>query len=273
MSHSRIRIPLTTSAFILLAVSASCSRPDENDAAGADADLEAAADAGPDLDAAPPADAATGSLQLAGLTVSPGNLTPDFDPAVTVYSCSTSLSAQEVVIRATLVDPGATLSVAGQISPSGSEIALPLALGENSIEIVVQDDQGQQTTTLTVIRGDSVDAFIKASNSEEGDEFGGAVVVSGDTLAVSSMRESSDATGVDGPQNNNAALRSGAVYVFRRQGDDWMQEAYLKASNTGAYDNFGRSLALSGDLLVVGAEGEDSDATGASGDPSNNQAD
>jgi hypothetical protein len=31
------------------------------------------------------------------------------------------------------------------------------------------------------------------------------------------------------------------------------QQAYLKTSNTGAGDGFGRSVALSGDTLVVGA--------------------
>src|SRR6185436_7644749 len=40
------------------------------------------------------------------------------------------------------------------------------------------------------------------------------------------------------------------------------QQAYLKASNTGAGDFFGHSVALSGDTLAVGAEGEASGATG-----------
>ncbi len=31
------------------------------------------------------------------------------------------------------------------------------------------------------------------------------------------------------------------------------QEAYLKAANPGAGDNFGRSVAVSGDTVVVGA--------------------
>ena len=40
------------------------------------------------------------------------------------------------------------------------------------------------------------------------------------------------------------------------------QQAYLKASNTGADDNFGASVAVSGNTLVVGAISEDSGATG-----------
>jgi hypothetical protein len=53
---------------------------------------------------------------------------------------------------------------------------------------------------------------------------------------------------------------AGAVYVFARAAGAWTQQAYLKASNTGDYDLFGRSLALSadGNTLSVGAPGESS---------------
>jgi FG-GAP repeat len=60
------------------------------------------------------------------------------------------------------------------------------------------------------------------------------------------------------------------VYVFRRTGTAWEQEAYLKASNASAYDAFGYSVALSGDTLAVGADGEDSAAQGADGDQADN---
>jgi hypothetical protein len=48
---------------------------------------------------------------------------------------------------------------------------------------------------------------------------------------------------------------SGAVYVFTRAGTAWTQQAYVKASNTGADDWFGLSVALSADgtRLAVGA--------------------
>ncbi len=49
----------------------------------------------------------------------------------------------------------------------------------------------------------------------------------------------------------------------------WTQQAYLKASNTGAGDLFGYSVAVAGDTIVVGAYGEGSNATGVGG----NQAD
>ena len=65
---------------------------------------------------------------------------------------------------------------------------------------------------------------------------------------------------------NNSAFDAGAVYVFVRSGSTWTQQAYLKASNTGINDQFGNSVALSGDTLAVGAYKEDSPATGVNGD-------
>jgi cysteine-rich repeat protein len=122
----------------------------------------------------------------------------------------------------------------------------------------------------------SVHAYIKASNTDANDEFGFRVALSADgsTLAVSTIREASAASGVGGNQSSNSAADSGAVYVFTRSGVRWTQQAYLKASNTGAGDLFGWSLAISADgaTLAVGARGEDSAATGVDGDQLNDNA-
>ncbi len=115
-------------------------------------------------------------------------------------------------------------------------------------------------------------AYIKASNTDAEDWFAG-VALSGDTLAVGAWLERSNATGIDGDQSDNSARWAGAVYVFTRDGAGvWSQQAYIKASNTNADDEFGFPLALSGDTLAVGAVGENSNATGIDGDQSNNGA-
>ena len=49
-----------------------------------------------------------------------------------------------------------------------------------------------------------------------------------------------------------------------------VQQAYLKASNPGANDEFGHVVAIDGDTLVVGVPREDSNATGVNGDQANN---
>jgi len=119
----------------------------------------------------------------------------------------------------------------------------------------------------------SQQAYLKASNTGRDDHFGYSVAVSGDTLVVGAYWEQSSATGVNGDQGDNLADRSGAAYVFTRSGETWSQQAYLKASNTGADDFFGSSVAISGDTIVVGAYYEDSNATGVNGDQDNNDAD
>jgi FG-GAP repeat protein len=125
----------------------------------------------------------------------------------------------------------------------------------------------------------SQQAYLKASNTGAGDFFGGAVALAGNTAVVAAYEEDSNATGVNGNQADNSAMTAGAAYVFDRSGTTWSQQAYLKASNTGAGDQFGGAtffaspgVALSGDTLVVGAPGEDSNTTGVNGDQANNSA-
>jgi cadherin-like protein/FG-GAP repeat protein/fibronectin type III domain protein len=115
-------------------------------------------------------------------------------------------------------------------------------------------------------------AFVKASNTDPDDNFGQSVALSGDTLAVGAVGESSNARGVGGDEANNDAPSSGAVYVFTRTGSTWTQQAYIKSSNTDTNDNFGSTIALSGDTLAVGARGEASNATGINGNELNNDA-
>lgn len=114
----------------------------------------------------------------------------------------------------------------------------------------------------------SQQAFIKASNPDQGDQFARALSLSGDTLAVGADSESGSGLGVNPPtQANNSAAGAGAAYVFVRDTGVWTQQAYIKASNTEAGDRFGWSIAVAGDELVVGAWGDDSDGVGA--DPPN----
>jgi hypothetical protein len=119
-------------------------------------------------------------------------------------------------------------------------------------------------------------AFIKASNPTKLDVFGVRLALSGDgnTLAVSATSEDSAAQGINGKQDDESANESGAVYFFTRSGPTWRQQAYVKGSNTEAFDEFGAALALTydGKLLAVGAPKEDSAAKGLGGDQRDNSA-
>ena len=67
-------------------------------------------------------------------------------------------------------------------------------------------------------------AYLKASNTDAGDSFGGSVAVSGDTVVVGAYGEASNATGINGDQNDNSAGSAGAAYVFVRNGTTWSQQ-------------------------------------------------
>lgn len=117
----------------------------------------------------------------------------------------------------------------------------------------------------------SQQARITAPGGEANDFFGNAVALSadGNTLAIGADGESGDQTGTFAvmPPSNNLASSSGAVYVYSRSGSTWSQQAFIKASNTFAFDLFGAFVALSadGNTLAVGAYYESGDLTGAHG--------
>jgi len=107
----------------------------------------------------------------------------------------------------------------------------------------------------------SQDAYLKASNAGTSDFFGNPVSISGDFIAVGAKTEDNSNTAIQNTDNTNPvaddalALSSGAVYVFKRNAStgDWSQDAYLKASNAGTSDYFGKSVSISGDFIAVGA--------------------
>jgi len=146
----------------------------------------------------------------------------------------------------------------GKILPSRFE-----AVGGQRVRLLVEDRAARYPITIDPI---ARQAYLKAGNTESQDYFGVAVDVSGDTVVIGAYGEDSKATGVNGDEADNSALDSGAAYVFIRDGSRWVQQAYLKASNTGEGDNFGSSVAVSGDTVVVGAPAESSGAAGIDGD-------
>ena len=92
---------------------------------------------------------------------------------------------------------------------------------------------------------------LTASDAQLGDSFGSSVAVSGDTAVVGAFTEDSQA---------------GATYVFgRNQGgaDNWGEVKKLTASDAQAGDQFGISVAISGDTAVVGAYLEDAGGSNA----------
>ena len=109
--------------------------------------------------------------------------------------------------------------------------------------------------------------YFKAGNNQLSTAmgFGFRVVLEGDYLFVSApFEDSNQKTITNGTFSSpNASLPdSGAVFVYHRTGGMWQQEAYIKAPNSSASDDFGRTLAYSSGFLAVGAQHEDSNQTG-----------
>ncbi|HET8759591.1 MAG TPA: cadherin-like beta sandwich domain-containing protein [Nitrospiria bacterium] len=220
------------------------------------------------------------NADLAGLTLSIGSLSPAFDPAATDYTATTGFLSPSVNVTPTAASSGATITVNGVATPSGvSSAPITLAEGDNAVFIdVTASDGTTKRYTVTIAHPNAASLvppdYLKASNSGASDRFGKSVALDGDTLVVGAALEDSAATGVNSLQgpSDNSATDSGAVYVFVRANGAWSQQAYIKPSNTGAGDQFGFSVALSGDTLVVGAPREDSASTGVGGKQTNNQA-
>jgi hypothetical protein len=91
-------------------------------------------------------------------------------------------------------------------------------------------------------------AKLTASDSAASQVFGSSVAICGDTIVV----------GADGDTENG--FKSGAAYVFEKPAGGWTdmtETAKLLASDGAAYDDFGASVAISGDTVIVGANGDD----------------
>jgi len=197
--------------------------------------------------------------------------------AAYVFTRSGSTWSQQAYLKAS--NTGAGDAFAGEVAIAGDTIVVG-APAEASNTSGVDGNQADNSATLSgasyvFARSGtswSQQGYLKASNAATNDVFGSSVAISGDTIVVGAYREASNATGVDGDQSDNSAVQSGAAYVFTRSGSTWSQQAYLKASNTGANNLFGQSVALSGDTIVVGAYVESSNATGIDGDQANNLA-
>jgi hypothetical protein len=201
--------------------------------------------------------------------------------AVYVFRRSSAGWAQEAYVKASITGAGYEFGAALALSADGTTLAVGARLEASAATgiggdptSVAADGAGAVYVFRRGAMGWAQEAYVKASNTDANDRFGGALALSADgaTLAVGAEREASSVSGVGGDETNNTLSASGAVYVFRRGGAGWAQEAYVKASNPGAFDAFGVALALSGDglTLAVGAIFESSAATGIGGDETSN---
>jgi len=184
---------------------------------------------------------------------------------------------QQAYIKASNPDMGAEFGHTVALSVDGNTLAVAAiweSSGAKGINGNQTDKSVPQSGAVYVFTRQNnrwtQQAYIKASNTGEGpsagedygdgDQFGFSLTLSkdGNTIAVGAVTEDGGAKGINGNQNDNSMMSSGAVYVFARTRGTWSQQAYVKASNTAAGVQFGYSVSLNADgtVLAVGAYDE-----------------
>ena len=81
---------------------------------------------------------------------------------------------------------------------------------------------------------------LNASDAADGDEFGTTLAMSGDYAVVGA------------PKKDGVGRNSGAAYIFKRQGTEWIEHTKLVSSDETAGDHFGIAVAIDGDTILVG---------------------
>jgi len=116
------------------------------------------------------------------------------------------------------------------------------------------DDNGLESGSAYVFERGAADgsgwtetAKLIAGDGAMFDLFGSAVALDGDVAVVGA------------PRVDDGGEDSGAAYVFRFDGSDWIEEAKLTASDAQSQDSFGNAVAVRGDVVVVGAFLDDDD--------------
>jgi hypothetical protein len=119
------------------------------------------------------------------------------------------------------------------------------------------DDRGSNSGSAYIYKRESVgwvqEAKLTASDGAPGDLFGRTVRISGGLALVGA------------PRDDEAVTDSGSAYVFRYDGSNWQQETRLTAADATVNAQFGESIALAENLVVVGAPRHTGPATESGG--------
>ncbi len=171
-------------------------------------------------------------------------------------------------IRGTTGDMNTPPGVGSQDSSTGTNLTFsqtPVGCSNESFKaaisgnVLVTGKECENTNTgqATVYRLSGtvwqLEATITASNSAVGERFGAHVSVSGDTIAVFAEREGSESfsgiiNGTGTPPTKNQYAPWGAIYIYRKNGAVWEQEAFIKENSMLISE---RPIRLFGDRLFV----------------------
>lgn len=123
-----------------------------------------------------------------------------------------------------------------QTSPIGETHEFNIVAGSDFTEIDFGNFETAPPPPVITENG-----WFVGSNVRADEHFGYEVVISGNTAIVGAPQEDA-----------NYLLRSGAVYVFEKIGNSWIQQAILDYPNPKESGGFGHSIAISGDTALIG---------------------
>ncbi len=119
----------------------------------------------------------------------------------------------------------------------GKELIARMRTDENTSEVWYEVEDRTAVYPLTIDPMFVGETRIQSTGGSANELFGSAVGVSGSTVIVGAFN-------ADG---------KGAAYIFVNNGTGWTQQQKLTASDGASNDNFGTSVAISGDTAIVGA--------------------
>jgi hypothetical protein len=140
---------------------------------------------------------------------------------------------------------GNSVSINGDTIVIGADHSDNMGTDSGSAYVFTRDTAGDLASAWTQV------AMLTADDGDAVDKFGNSVSVDGDTIVIGAWHDVS---------------KTGSVYVFTRDtaGDlasGWTQVAKLTADDAAVYDQFGISVSVDGDTIVIGAWHDDDKGT------------
>ncbi|HWZ88384.1 MAG TPA: hypothetical protein VNW92_06025, partial [Polyangiaceae bacterium] len=144
---------------------------------------------------------------------------------------------------------------------AGSNFGTAVAVSGDSLAVGAPNDQGtglaNGTVSIFSYSGTGVGWLPATRLGDFGHsgEFGASLALQAGRLIVGDPLDLNSEQGIDAAQSPQISVAVGAVYLFDRipLTSQWPLTHYIKASNAAPYDLFGTSVALGGDVFVVGA--------------------
>jgi hypothetical protein len=153
-------------------------------------------------------------------------------------------SGQAILLNGRAAGAGLRYDKLHAFDATGRELEARMKLSGGQVRLEVVDEGAIYPVTIDPTLAQ--EAKLTASDAAAGDLFGFNVAIDGETAVVGA---DADDTG--------AGTDAGSAYVFVRSGTSWSQQAKLTASDAAAGDEFGVSVAISGNTIVVGADLDD----------------